>query len=283
MKKQPQELEQIVSLLTRLVGEISPIEEEFSLFVGEGDFRPRIEYFHDAIRAYTSGDNKHREDGGRLVIEQLAYDMECLRYIHKMPMAPFKPQGNMKSPRVDVVNLDQNLVAQAKRMERAVREELVNHYQHYAVLFAALLKPIADADYYDRSDELNHGVADVSGIIAQFEAQLKGKGDKEILMQLILHLEHETLRKELLAFVQHPKSAQKDQIQKMITYLKGDIKKKDAVLKTIDKAHESYAMNQLAVYENSRDLLKKMAGKGMNLVGQFVENSIRDTQTGRGR
>lgn len=270
-------------LLSRLYGEIAAIENEFALFVGEGDFRPRIEYFHDAVRAYTSGDPAHREDGGRLAIEMLAYDIECLRYIQKMPLASFKPQGNMKSPHVEMVNLDQKLVAQAKRMERAMREELVSHYQHYAVMFAALLKPIADSDYEERTDELNHGTASVKAIIEQFELQLKGKGDKALLMQLILHLETEPLRSELLAFVQHAKSTQKEQIQKIIAYLKGDIKKKDAVLKTIDKAHENYAMNQLAVYENSKDLLKKMAGQGMNLVGQFVENSIRNTTQGRGR
>ena len=283
MKQNPKEQEQIVSLLTRLYGEITAIEGEYALFVGEGDFRARIEYFHDAIRAYTSGEARHREDGGRLAIEQLAYDIECLRYIQKLPLAPFKPQGNMQSPSAGLVAMDHKLVAQAKRMQRVQREELTQHYQSYAVLFAALLKPIADVDYEERTDELNHAVADVGAIIAQFEAQLKGGGDKAVLMQLILHLEVEPLRSELLAFVQHPKSSQKEQIHKIIAYLKGDIKKRDAVLKIIDKAHEKYAMNQLAAYEASKDLLKKMAGQGMNLVGQFVENSIRGTQSDRGR
>lgn len=283
MKKHSADLEQILILLAGLYGRIAAIETEYGLLAGEGDFRPRIDYFHDAVRAYSSGDAAEREDGGRLNIEQLAYDLQALRYVQKMPLAPLRPQGNMLSPKAELVPLDHKLVAQSKRMERAVRDELTGHYQHYGVLFSALLKPVADADALDRTDELNHGVADVSAIIAQLEAQLKGKGDKALLLQLILHLEHEQLRGELLAFVQHAKSSQPEQIRKMIAYLKGDIKTKDAQAKTIDKAHESYAMNQLALYENSRDLLKKMASQGMNLAGQFVENSLRNSQQGRGR
>ncbi|MBV8940078.1 MAG: hypothetical protein JO089_09620, partial [Alphaproteobacteria bacterium] len=37
----------IVDLLTGLYVEIRDLETEYGLRLGEGDFRPRIEYFHD--------------------------------------------------------------------------------------------------------------------------------------------------------------------------------------------------------------------------------------------
>jgi hypothetical protein len=279
MKLSPHEQEQIISLMTRMYTEICAIEAEFDLFIGEGDFRPRIEYFHDAIRAYFSQDAKAREEGGRLTVEWLAYDIQCLRYIQSMPLSPFTPKGGMQSASSDLVTLDHNLVTKPKRPDRKTKENLVELYQHYAVLFAALLKPLADHDYHDRIDDLVHDVRDITAIIQQLE----GKGNTALIAQLAQHLEDDQLRGEVLAFLKQEKAKTTENNSKMITYLKGHIKKKDSNIKTIEDAHLNYALSQLAVFEASRDMLKKMAGRGMNLVGKFVENSIAATRQEMGR
>ena len=52
-------------------------------------------------------------------------------------------------------------------------------------------------------------------------------------------------------------------------------------------AHMTYATGQLAIYENSRDTIKKMAVKGFNIVGDFVadagEEEVGTRHDGRGR
>lgn len=283
MKLSPREQEQIIGLLTRLYTDIAAIESEFALYIGEGDFRPRVEYFHDAIRAFSAQDAAAREEGGRLTVEWLAYDLQCLRYLQSMPLSPFTPKGGMISPSAEPVALDHNLVAKAKRPDRATKERLVELYQNYAVLFAALLKPLADLDYHERVDELNNDVKDINAIIAQFEKLKSGKSTVNSIAQLANHIEDDQLRHELIAFLQQEKGKSLENITKIIGYLKTHTGKKDKTIKVIEDAHLNYALAQLSAFEASRDMLKKMASQGMNLVGQFVENSVAQTKREMGR
>ncbi len=70
MKLSAAEQESIVQLLTRIYSDIRDIEEEFELLVGDNDFRPRIEYFHDAVRAFSAQDtNEARSRAGGLTVE----------------------------------------------------------------------------------------------------------------------------------------------------------------------------------------------------------------------
>ena len=175
MKLSQAEADSIVQLLTRIYSDIRGIEAEFQLLIGEHDFRPRIEYFHDAIRAFTS-----QKSSERLSVELLAYDLSCLRYIQSMPLSSFKPHGELLSPKTDMVAVSKDgLTVKRARPDRAVREHISELYQSYAVLFAALLKPFEDRDYHERTDDLNQDVQDIHDVIRQFAALEKGKGSVE--------------------------------------------------------------------------------------------------------
>ncbi len=278
MKLSAAEQEQLTSLLTRLYQEICEIETQHELLAGEGDFRPRIDYFHDAVRAFFSQDPAALEDGGRLNVENLAYDLSCLRYLQENPLSPFKPKGRQLSPSSDLMVINQMPASSRTRPDRATRERISELYQHYAVLFAALLKPLADNDFLQRTDELNHDVKEINDVIKQ----LQGKSI-EAINEAVAHVEDPMLRGELLAFIQQGGLKQKDQIDKLIQYLKEHKTKRDAAIKLIDNAHMQYAVSQLAVYENSKDMIKNLASKGMNLVGKFVEASISQTRREMGR
>ena len=284
MKLSPSDQESLITLLGRLHREIGEIEAEFALVIGKGDFRPRIDYFHDAVQAFFTEDTKALANGGRLSVEFLAYDLRCLRYIESMPLAPFIAGGGAQSASFDMLSLgDGSLAAKPKRPNRAVRERLVDLYRHYGVLYAALLKPCADQDYEEQSENLVHDSKDLTSILVQLEALTHGKGSKATTIEAINHVEDEQLRQELTAFFQQAGSNKQEALRKMINYLKNHRKKKEATLKTIETAHTDYAMNQLAIYESSRELLKKMATQGMNLVGKFVEASIAKTRREMGR
>ncbi len=278
MKLSPEEQESIIGLLTRIYTDICEIEQQYQLFIGEGDFRPRIEHFHDAIRAYSSQKPEHFEDGGRLGIELLNYDLSCLRYILSMPLSPFTPNGEMLSPSADMVALDHKLVAQKTRPDRKTKERLVELYQNYSVLFAALLKPQADDDYHERTDDLNNDVKNINTIIEQLKTN-----NMNGVAQTMQNLEDEQLHKELVALIQHENGRSPENIKKLIRYLKERLKRKDKQMATIEKAYMDYGLNQLSLFENSRDMLKKMAAQGMNLVGNFVEASIAETRREMGR
>jgi hypothetical protein len=225
MKLSASEQKSIASLLTRIYQDILAIESEFGLLAGEGDFRPRIEHFHDAIRAFTSGDT----DSKRLSVEWLAYDLTCLRYLTSHPLASFKPHGHL-SPSTALVATPQT-VPGPRRPDRDTKERLGELYQTYAVLFAGLLKPFADRDWRDRVEEINENI--------------------------------ERLHK--------------------IKDSKARVAARDKEIKAIDQAHMDYVLAQLGIFEAAKDMVKKMAASGMNLVGKFVESSLADAKRDLGR
>lgn len=278
MKMSSNEQESIIGLLTRIYTDILEIEEEYQLIAGGSDFRPRIEHFHDAVRAFSSS-----ADSERLSVELLAYDLNCLRYVISMPLASFKSDGGSMSPKADLVVLDKGLAVKRARPDRGVRERITELYQSYSVLFAALLKTNADNDYHERIDNLNQDVEDLHKLNGQLDALMDNKEQLPKVVTAIQHLEEDDLREQLLKFMQAQKFTKKDNLKKLMQFLKEHAGRKDKEIASIEQAHMTYVMSQLGIFENSKDMLKKMAAQGMNLVGKFVENAIAETRREMGR
>jgi hypothetical protein len=112
---------------------------------------------------------------------------------------------------------------------------------------------------------------------------LNGKSNLPQVMAAINHLEDEALRYELVQFMQQEKYKKKDNLVKLISFLKTHLGEKDALISKVDAAHMSYVMSQLAIFEGSRDMIKKMAAQGMNLVGKFVQSAIAESKRDMGR
>ncbi len=276
MQNHSKDSEAIISLLNRIYLDIVDIEQKYKLFAGCGDMRPRIDYFHDAVRAYTAGDMNDK----RLSVELLSYDLRCLRYIQQMPLSPFREGGENLSPTQEIMTTEGDLMATDSRPDRKIRTQISDLYQHYAVMFSALLKPAADHDYKDRIDELNNEAHDIQTIIQQFE---KKTIDVNMAARLAQQLEQAELRIILVKFLQENKHKNKDDVKKLLGHLKNLVKQKDATIKTIENAHLKFASAQLVIFEESKDMLKKLATQGMNLVGKFVEASVADTKRQMGR
>lgn len=279
MKLSKAEQEEITKLLTRIYQEIHAIESEYELRTGGGDMRCRIEYFHDAIRAFFSGNTT----ASRLKVELLAYDLKCLRYVEENPLAPFTPEGGALSPKTAVVVQGPGLMTQGKKANRATREQLSELYQHYGVLFAALLKIIADEDFEERTHNLDEDVRDIHEIMQTMQQLTSQVAGMDKLVTLVNHLEDGQLRAELTAFMQAGKAHNPADIKKLLNYLKQRIKEKDQERKSLDKAHMDFASTQLALFEAARDMIKSLASRGMNLVGKFVEASVAQTRREMGR
>lgn len=273
------EQEAIVQFLLRIHADICQLETGLQLLAGDGDYRPRIEHFHDAVRAFTSGNPTAREPGGRLSVEWLAYDLQALRYIHAKPMAILAKHDAALSPEKQIIEIPPHaLVPPPKQADRATRDQLAELYQHYALLFAALLKPFADRDWQARTDALNNDVRDIHALLDQFD-----HGKLDAAMATIQQLEDPKLRQELMTFIQQQKQKKSEELQALLSGLKKTAKQKDEEIAAVEKAHLQYGLAQLAIYEAAKDLLKKMARSGMNLAGKFVENAVRETQREMGR
>ncbi len=165
MKLSATELQGIVELLGRLCLELSDVEQRYALLVGRGDPRPRIEYFQDAVRAFISGGIPPE----RLTIERLAYDVSALRYLQSKPLATLRPHGAGAGDGTQLVRRDATPAPSAP--DRSTRQRLSDLYQQYGVLFAALLKPVADRDFLDRQEDLNAQVEEYAEMIQSHPEQ----------------------------------------------------------------------------------------------------------------
>lgn len=277
-KFKQQDQQALVNILLRYWEEISAIEQEFALIVGKGDMRPRIDYFHDAIRAFTT-QHKSKAQQARLAIEPLAYDVRCLRYIATMPLASITHDAHNLSPHTLPAVIAPGLVEVGKRLGRDTKERLCELYGQYGVLFASLLKATAESDAAGRTEQLNQDVEEINQLIAA----ISSNAPTQHITTMIQHLNDEALKRDLLLILPQIKGKSAGALNALIAKLRAKTQKNDARIQGIDDAHHDYVTTQLAIYESAKDMLKKMASQGMNLVGQFVESTLRQSTQGRGR
>lgn len=274
MKANQQQKQALISVMARMCQEINAVEARFGVVASEKDLRPRIEYFHDVVRLYTQANTHGYERTGRLTVESLAYDISLLRQIQANPISrvaipvQYAPQGSGKS-------LVPEGYQDPKRMDGDARMRLMDLYKNYTVLFAAMMAEIADRNFQTRTGENNAQVEE----LAALEAQIKKHPPETDIAHLLNHIADPDLRAKLVAKLRGNAKA-----AIAVKEAKAIMAKLDEENARIDKAHMSYLSSQLMIYENAKDIVKKMAQSGMNVVGDFMENAMREAAShGRGR
>ncbi len=274
-----QEQQELVKLMTQLYREILDIETRFRLEVGGGDFRPRIEYFHDAIRAFTKGDLKAFDKGERLSVEYLAYDLSMLRYLQSKPLANIRPPAGL-SVHTEVTRRDSRLPLSISKVDRETRETLSQAYQSYAVMFAALMKPFADRNYHARVEDAHAQVEE----LAQMKHAVEDK-DLRQLEDAAQQVDSASLRQAIHEFVSARGGSKQNKLESLLAGLKNAMEGADKEIAGIEAAHLDYVMAQLGIFEDGKDLVKKLMKRGMNVVGKFVDSAMQQAQkeSGKGR
>ncbi len=268
----------LINMLAKIYHDILPIEQRHDIVVSGQDGRARIEYFHDAIRAFTSGSADVYGAAGRLSVEYLSYDVVVLRNICVNPLAPLHGLRKL-SPETAVIP-KKELAAGGMRASKETKRLLIDLYTTYSVLFVALLAESAERNHMSRVEDKNAEVEALSMLEARL-AEAESQGRVNIQAQMEAMIEDEALRKKLKAAIKAVKAKNAHEAGKVIRELSKAIDKDIAV---IDKAHFTYVTSQLAIYEQSKDIVRRMAQQGMNLVGQFVEDAMAAARTGpRGR
>jgi hypothetical protein len=278
LKANKAQAQALVTLLNRLYAEIRVIEEAWDIRADAGDFRPRIEYFHDAVRALTAG-----LESKRLTVEFLAYDMSMLRHIQANPMAKPKGAKVTGSPGTAVIQRPEKGGVFHKPDSREAKFALADLYKHYAVIFVALLADSADRNYYTRLNNCNSQVEELAALEEAIKAA-SGKRDVPVNVQELADhaIDDPDLIRKLLSSLQG-KRANRLLASEAQQSVKALMQLADKEIKTIDKAHFTFATSQLGVYENARDVVKNMAVQGMNIVGQFVQQAVQEASRKSGR
>jgi hypothetical protein len=258
-----------------------PIEAEWGIRLHEGDMRPRIEHFHDAVRAFTSGEADIYAKNSRLSVENLAYDLGQLRQIGDKPLG-YINRATEKSASTQVTKTGMGATGFAKTPPQAVRAQIVGHYRDYTVFFAAIFAEVADHNFTARSEVIDNSVSDL-GLIEQVLNQLiAGKMTNAQASGELMHVERDDLRERVQAMLAQKQLSAREK-QEALAMLGKIEKGLDKEKKALESSHMSYATGQLAVYEDAKETVKRLANQGLNLAGKFVDTAMQAAQKGKGQ
>lgn len=270
--------EAVVKLITEQYQRIRPIEEEWGIRYAEADMRPRVEHFHDAVRALVGGTGDVGR-GGRLSVEYLAYDLAQLRGIQDKPIGAIN-RMTQQSEAGAVVPV--GAPAARRTPDSKTRMELSALYVFYTLLYSALFAQVAGDGFKERSEQAESQMDDLVRIQQVLAQLVKGQITAREAEGELMHVERDDLREAMAAMVRKGSFSPADMMkaQGMISTIRQGLSQEK---KTIEQAHMHYATAQLAIYEQSRDAVKKMAGQGLNLAGKFLEAATQGVGQGRGR
>lgn len=272
----------IVELMSGKYQQILPIEIEWGIRLHEGDMRPRIEHFHDAVRALTSGEADIYAKHSRLSVEHLAYDIAMLRQIQNKPVGTIN-RVTEKSTSSALVKQGEAGASPKRMPPQAVRSDLAALYRDYTVFFAALFAEVADRNYMSRSETIDGSVADVGLVEDIIKKLIAGKITNAQASHELMHVERDDLRERLQTMLARNtlSAREKQEAIALIEQIEKGLAKEK---KALDTAHLNYATGRLAVYEDSQDIIRKLGMAGLNLAGKFVEQSLQASQgPGRGQ
>lgn len=278
MRANAAEQKAIVDIMNGKVAQILAIEEPWGIRFKENDMRARIEYFHDAVRALTSGTADPYAKHSRLSVEHLAYDISQLQQVQQRPLGAGYRGPSATASGNALVKMGQR----GDSPSRSERQDLMQHYADYTVFFVALFAEVADKNYHARVDEVDTAVSDV-GLVEQVIEQLEaGKLDVQTALHELDQVELDDLRERTKEALRSGKlKGQQQTVLKQ--FLQQTEKKLEQERDQIEQAHMNYRLGQLSTYENSKDTVKKLAAQGLNLAGKFVDNAMRNAQQGKGR
>ncbi len=266
----------IISILDGHYSQIRDIETKHNIMGREGDYRPRIEYYHDAIRAFSSNDNNPYSKYDRLAPERVAHDVAILRQICEKPLVTDRGDHHL-SPHADVAYKMSGKAG--VRPDRTVRIELAQKYKDYTVLFVALLADKIEENTIIRVEEadmLSQECQQMQEVLAKLE---KGEISTEEVLQIATTLENDDLH-NLITTLLSNKKLKGYKIKALISKLKEmtDVIEKEK--RDVEEAGHNFATSQLAVYETSIDAVKRLVANGLNIAGKFMQNA---TDRGQGQ
>lgn len=283
MTKLGKEQQQLLDQLRSEYQHIYALEEELNLRVGQKDSRIRIDYFYDAPRALTGDSLPLDYRRLRLSLDWLAYDATAIRYLEHNPLAQLKPSDQHFAASTELIVVDPNVPDKANKPNRAQKNALKHHYLRFGVLFVALFKPFADRDYRDKQEEMEEQLSMLAQVENMLEQLATGAISVEQVTALLPMIDDPKLKAKLEALLADERYHDPQAMKEAMSLSAGAVDGKEVGLKQNEKTHMEFLTAQLAMYEQSKDFVKQLAGQGLNIVGQHMDQAMsQSTDRGRG-
>lgn len=268
----------LLPLIIAKYEQINMLERQHQIFGHEGDFRPRIDYYHDAVRALGNDYLNGLSKDSRLSAERLAYDIEMLRLISSRPLVAGR--GDHHFSVSDALTVYHQHHAE-QRPDRQVKQQLGDCYKDYTVYFAAIMVDFMEDNIRARKEESNVMLEDCHHLEQMLKQFAQGTIDVQQVMRGAQALEHDGLRRKLVQMLAKGAPSKSEvqgaigTVQQTREYIRNDVTE-------MNKAGMRFATSQLMVYEQSRDMVKRMAAQGLNIVGKHTGQTMGDHDKGRG-
>lgn len=271
----------LIALMHRAYEEIRAVETEARITVDDRDLRPRIEYFHDAVRALTEHPEAMYQPRTRLCLEWLTFDLNTLRFLQDKPLAKVNRGSVMGSSQQMATRTEKPLA----ELPPQARANLSAQYRTYTVFFAALFAEAVDKNFHTRVDSRNQDVEDFAQVeqMLQLLAQNKGNVQEAQVETLIQNLADSELRDRLMVMLHQASMKKREKLEAARQMLKLAMKNADAEIAALDKLHMTYLSGQMVLLQDSKDIVKRLSGQGLNLAGRFLEAAFQQVGQGQGR
>lgn len=267
-QRSPSPKDALIPLINELYERIRVIEAQHGFWAGASDYRPRIELFHDAIRALVAGHSPY-ESTGRLTLERLSWDIDTLRALQSNPLT--KLAGADRQSASQAVALQSS--PQATHM-REVRSQLADLYKNYTVLFVAMLAETADMNHKARMEDIDQQVEELAAL------QQHGLNQKTSV-HLHKEIDHLIPDPEMAADLKAMLPPEKLAAADARSAIKATHKKLDAMQKQLEIRHMQWLSGQLACYEESKTLVQQFMKSGLNMAGKFLQETMQPSSQGR--
>jgi hypothetical protein len=271
-------LQGFITLLHQTHSEIRDIEARFQIYGHEGDYRPRIEYYHDAVRAYASDFDDGLTKDSRLAIERLAYDVEMLRLIADRPLSVGRGEQHFSTEDALVV---QGEMGDGLTPDRRTKGRLSELYRNYGIYFIALMAEKADANIKARKEDNTILIQDCNQLEQLLNQLAANAIDLASVIKIAGQMEHDGLRRKILALLNRGKP-NRDELNSAANSVK------DARLyfqhdqKQLDDNGMRFASSQLMVYEANKEMIRQLSERGLNVAGKFMKQTLGEHGQGRG-
>lgn len=278
MKPTREQQQALLGLINRVYQEIRTIEEANQIRARVDDFRPRIDYFHDAIIAYTQNQANGFERAGRLSVESLAQDAVMLRQIQQNPRLMHPDLAIPLSASTEVAERPPLPMPPRNRLDVGVIGALSEGYAHYALLFVALLAQPAERNFMNRTNECHDQLEQVLDLV--HNAQLYDTEAQINMDDFLTGITDPELRQHIMMAIvasKQQKHASNREVLHGLQMEKETIQKRMAAL---DSIHMRFASSQLILFQEGQKLVKKLAAQGFGVVGEFVQQAVREAERG---
>lgn len=283
MPKRSKEQQQLLEMLRTTYQEVYALEEELCLRVSQQDNRIRIDYFYDALRALTDEELPLTWRQQRLSVEWLAYDAVAIRYLEHHPQAALKPNDQHYSADNRLIVVDAALPSKALQASRAQKNALKKAYLRFGVLFVALFKPFADRDHRDKKEEMEEQISALAQLENAVEKLALGEMSIQQVRDVVALIDDPSLRAKLEALLTDTRYHDPQTMKAALTTIRYAFEAEDKDYKEMEDAHMTFLTAQLGLYEQAKDLVKELAGQGLNLAGQHLDQAMsQSTDLGQG-